>query len=187
MSEILRSLDELAATGDRVRLDKLAETIGARGFGPLLLLVAVIMILPIGMIPGVGGIMGCLMIGAGIEMLRGRRGLWLPKFVARREIPSDRLKAAVARMRKPGAWIDVRTRRRLPLLAIGRLALIADAIILILAGLSLFVTGAIPIIAPLYGVPLFFLALALVSADGLFALIAYGLMAAAVAVPMAIW
>jgi len=187
VSEILDSLEELAGTGPQVRLDALAGNIGARGFGPLLLLVGVIMILPIGMIPGVGGIMGCLMIGAGVEMLRGRKGLWLPGFVARREVASSKLVSAVAWMRRPGAWIDARTRRRLPLLAVGRLALIADALILIVAGLSLFVTGAIPIVAPLYGIPLFFMALALVSADGLFALIAYGIMAGAIWVPFLIW
>ena len=82
-----------AATEDcaTITLGDLLAALGERGFGPVLLLGAVGMMLPVGMLPGVPLAVGCLLLVAGWQMLRGRDGLRLPRWLARRELPARQI------------------------------------------------------------------------------------------------
>ncbi|MEQ9285239.1 MAG: exopolysaccharide biosynthesis protein, partial [Marinovum algicola] len=81
---IVDTLDDMAADRTSIPFGDVVETIGAQGFGPLLLGLAALLVLPFGMIPGVGGAIGLIMAVIGIPIMRGRRGVWLPGFIRRR-------------------------------------------------------------------------------------------------------
>jgi hypothetical protein len=166
-------LGRLAEGRREVTVGEVADTVGAHGHGPLLLLMAGLLILPLGMIPGVGGALGLLMAMVGVQMLRGGTGVWLPGALRRRGLPAERLRAACARLRRPMRRVGRHLRPRLTVLAAHRVSLVVLATLLILGGLGLAVAGAIPILAPLVGLPLLFFALGLTAGDGRFVAAGY--------------
>lgn len=71
LSEVVDGLQSAAQDVEAVTLDQLTKKIGAQGHAPLLMVVAVLMILPTGMIPGIGGALGTLIAVIGVQMLLG--------------------------------------------------------------------------------------------------------------------
>jgi hypothetical protein len=163
---IVDLLDELAQGRAAVTFGEIVETLGARGFGPLLLALAVLLVLPIGMIPGVGGAVGLVMAVIGVQILRGGRGLWLPTAVRDRSLPSERLHSACLFLRPRMQWLRRHLRPRVLALAEGAVSLRLIAVLLVCAGLVMAVMGAIPILPPLMGIPVLFFALGLTTRDG---------------------
>lgn len=72
----------LAAPGERISVDDLLEPLRQRAFGVLLLLLAIPNAIPVPL--GIGGVMGVLVAGLGLEMLVGLEHPWVPGFLRRR-------------------------------------------------------------------------------------------------------
>ncbi len=140
------------------------------------MVVALLMILPIGMIPGVGGALGALAAIIGAQMLRGRRGVWLPKFLRDRAVPAERVQKLAQRVRPWAEWLRRRLHVRLEAISGGRVSLGLIAIILVIAGSSLIVVGAVPVATPLFGVPIAVFAFGILARDGAVVLAGYGLL-----------
>ena len=168
LEAVVGLLDRLAQGRQEVTVGEVADTVGAHGHGPLLLMMSGLLLLPLGMIPGVGGALGLLMAMVGVQMLRGGTGVWLPGPVRRRGLPAGRLRGACDRLRPAMRRVGRLLRPRLHVLAAHPVSLSVIAAILILGGLGLAVAGAIPILAPLVGLPLLFFALGLTAGDGRF-------------------
>ncbi|QQA41374.1 exopolysaccharide biosynthesis protein [Pelagovum pacificum] len=173
---ILTDLDDLVATKDCVSFGEIVEALGAKSYGPLLLILALLLLLPTGMIPGVGGAIGTIKILIGLQVLRGRNGVWLPQFVRDREISSDHLHSMVEKIRPVARWLRRRMKVRMSWLAEGRTSLTLIAVIMMASGLGMVTLGFIPVIAPFFGLPLVCLALGVVSRDGLMVAAGYVLM-----------
>jgi hypothetical protein len=163
---IVDALAGLADGRDSVAFGDLVETLGARGFGPLLLALAALLVPPVGMIPGVGGAIGLVMVGIGVQILRGGSGPWLPGPIRRRRLPAHRLRGACTALRPGMLWVRRRLRPRLTPLAEGAVSLRLIAVLLICTGLAMAVFGAIPVLPPLLGLPVLFFALGLTTRDG---------------------
>ncbi len=183
---IVDMLDDLGAGRDVVSFGKIIDTLGARGFGPLLFGLAVLLVLPIGMIPGVGGAIGVVMAVIGVQMLRGRGRVWLPRFIRRRCLSAQRLKHASDLLRPRMEWLRRHTHQRLTPLAEGGLSLRVIAALLILAGLGMAIFGAIPILPPLMGASVLFFALGLTTRDGAAVVLGYLLVLLPVAAILAL-
>jgi hypothetical protein len=164
---LLHRLTEMARGEETITIKRLTKEIGAQGHAPLLMIVAVLMILPTGMIPGIGGALGTLAAIIGLQMLLGRRGIWLPAFLGRREISASRIRSVSKSIRPAAEWIRRHLHPRWETLASGDISLSIIAVVLILLGGSLLVLGAIPVAAPLLGVPIAFFALGILVRDGL--------------------
>lgn len=176
---LLDELDELAATRDAVTVGAITSRLGAKGFGPFLLFLSLILILPIGMIPGVAGLIGILMIAVGAQMFRGRQGVWVPRKVRLRTIDADKVQSVILWTRRPLSWLGRLSRPRLRIFAVSKISILAMAVVLIIAGLSLLIVGVIPLVSPLYGLPMLFFAIALSAADGVAGLLGFGTLTAA--------
>jgi hypothetical protein len=163
---VVDELQQLAADRPEVEFGEIVDTLGSRGFGPLLLALAAVLLLPIGMIPGVGGAVGLVTVAIGVQLLRGRSGLWLPRAVRRRALPAARLDRATRALRPAMLWLRRRLRPRATALAEGAVSLRVMALALVAAGLLMAVFGAIPVLPPLLGVPVLFFALGLTTRDG---------------------
>ncbi|XDA99984.1 exopolysaccharide biosynthesis protein [Sulfitobacter sp. LCG007] len=166
MTGIVDRLHDLADGRESIRIDELTRRIGAQGHAPLLLVAAIFLIMPIGMVPGVGGALGIVIAAAGLQMLRGQRGIWIPPFMARRELPAEKIRAAAERIRPVAAWLRRRLRIRLETLARGRVSLTIIALLLMLSGGSMLVLGAIPVAAPIVGLPIAVFAFGILARDG---------------------
>ncbi|NDV49317.1 exopolysaccharide biosynthesis protein [Salipiger sp. PrR003] len=163
---LVERLRGLAESQDTVTLQSLAKEIGAQGHAPLLLIVATFLILPIGMIPGIGGALGAIRAVIGLQMLLGRTGLWVPPFLGKREIQARRVKAVAHKVRPVADWLRWHLHPRWERLSGGNLSISLIALFLIATGTSLLVLGAIPIAVPLVGIPVTLFAVGLLARDG---------------------
>ena len=173
-------LDGLTRDCERVRFGDIVSTIGAQGHAPLLLVAAVLMILPIGMVPGVGGALGLLVAVIGAQMLRGHRGIWLPEFIARRSLPADRLSSGIGWICPAMAWLRRHLHIRMEYISSSRASLSIIALVLIAAGISLIVLGAVPLAVPLTGLPIAVFAFGIPARDGAVVMAGYVMLVALV-------
>ncbi|MEM6762974.1 MAG: exopolysaccharide biosynthesis protein, partial [Pseudomonadota bacterium] len=77
--------------GDSVSLGDLKDALGSRAFGPLVVIVALIAVLPTGAIPGMSLITGSVMLIVSAQLLIGSATIWLPRQLSERAISRDRL------------------------------------------------------------------------------------------------
>lgn len=144
LTDILDGLEEAAGDADRVSVDDAMERLGHRGFGPFLLLPALLEMSPFGAIPGVPTFLAAIIAVAAVQIVAGRTHLWLPGVLERRTLSAKRVKQAVDAARPVAKRFDRWFKARVPVLA-GRPARRAAA----LAALGLCLT-----VPPLELVPL---------------------------------
>ncbi len=110
-------IDEVVALGDggsEVSVGDIQETIGQRSFGPFLFVPAIIEISPIGGIPGLPTLLAAIIMLFALQLLFGRRQLWMPGFLARRAVKADKLEKGLNKVRPVVRWLDKVSRQRLP-------------------------------------------------------------------------
>jgi len=169
-------LDELSAASENteeISVVDIQDTVGHRSFAPLLAAFGLIVITPVGGIPGVPTIFGIIVILVAGQILIGHRSLWLPAVIRNRSIPAGRLKAGTERLRPIARRVDVIFRPRLTLLTRGR-APYAIALSCVLLGLMLPPLEFIPMGAAVPAMAITVFALALMANDGLMAMLGYG-------------
>ena len=89
-------LDEMYdENSDKTSLGKVIERFEDRGFGPLLLVPALVALLPTGAIPGVPTICGITLFFICIQVAIGQKSPWLPRTLKEKEVDSDKLESAV--------------------------------------------------------------------------------------------
>ncbi|MBT9368677.1 exopolysaccharide biosynthesis protein [Rhizobium sp. CSW-27] len=111
--EVLQAIADLGEERRAVSVADIRATIGERSFGPFLLVPALIELSPIGGIPGVPTALALIISLFAVQILVGRRHLWLPRFIERRQIDGDRLKSAMDRLMPVARFIDRLLRQRL--------------------------------------------------------------------------
>ncbi len=156
-----------------VTFEDVLEAIGERAFGPLLLLLGLIVVAPlVGDIPGVPTIIGLMVLLICGQLLIGRRQFWFPGWIRTRSITATRIQKIVKKTRTPARWVDRLLRPRLQWLVSG-------PGLQVIAGLSGAVALAMPLMevvpfsANLAGAILTAFGLALIGRDGVFAIVAH--------------
>ena len=174
---LVQRLQDIACDKNTVSVDRLTKEIGAQGHAPLLMVIAVLMMLPIGMIPGIGGALGAVVAIIGLQMLLGHEGIWLPGFLGRREVSARSIRSSAERIRPAADWIHQHLHPRWEFLSSGNASISIIAVILILTGGSLTILGAIPVAAPLIGLPVAVFAFGILGRDGVVVAAGYVLIA----------
>lgn len=114
LQAFLHALEALCSRnhGTRVSVDNVIQMLGVRSFAPIILAVGLIAITPIDSIPTIPTTFGIVIFLTASQMLIGRRALWLPKFIANRAVPADRLLKALRRLEpyaeKADGWLGMR-------------------------------------------------------------------------------
>ena len=153
---------------DGVTLAEIRDLVGQDGLLILTALLTIVFMVPVS-IPGVSTVFGAAILLIAISRLFGR-SLWLPKQIAQRVLPSEKLLAGLNRGR---VWVHrlerVSRAHRMPWLAspglmdtINNLALIAAAVLLMAP------FGLIPFSNTLPALALLFFSIGLLQRDGLF-------------------
>ncbi|MFV0335558.1 MAG: exopolysaccharide biosynthesis protein [Tropicimonas sp.] len=168
LRSLLLALAETIGTREKVLLGELVEALGMRGSGPVILLAAAMMILPTGMIPGVPAFMGGILVLAGVQMLRGRRALWLPPLLYGITLPGPALLRGIARAAPVTARLERYLRPRWQFLVTWRLSFWCIALIVIVTGGVVIVIGAVPGIPFLLAFHVLAFGLGLTTGDGFF-------------------
>jgi len=101
LQELVLSLEALCARnhGTQVSVQDVVSLLGPRSFAPIILAIGLIAVTPIDSIPTLPTTFGAIIFLTVGQMLIGRKSLWLPRFIARRSLPADRLKKALR-------WLD---------------------------------------------------------------------------------
>ncbi|WP_373356490.1 exopolysaccharide biosynthesis protein [Pseudoroseicyclus sp. CXY001] len=170
VTDILDRMQE-AAEGESVPLRDLVAALGEASFVPLLFAPALALVTPLSGIPLFSSACGVLIVLVASQMLLNREHLWLPDWLMRRELPSDRLKNATRWMRKPAAFLDRISRRRLEVFVVRPFDWVTEAACLV-CGLVMPALEFVPFTSSIMGAAVAFFSLGLLVRDGLFSLIA---------------
>jgi hypothetical protein len=181
VGDILDRLDDLAGEKDQVSLGQTIEAFGHRSYAPFLVVIPLIDISPIGSIPGLPTLLALVIVLTAVQMLFGRKHLWLPGFLANRSVSSEKVKKAVTKVRPVGKWMDRWFHGRLPALTKGPMVRVAAVAILVLT-LAVPPLELLPLAttAPMAAIAAF--GLALLVKDGLLMIVAFAAAGAALTV-----
>lgn len=172
LEQLLDRLDEAREGQEQVSMERLMDTIGRRSFGPLLLLIGIILVSPLSGIPGLPSTMGVAVFLLSLQMLLRRKRIWLPEWILRRNISQEKFARAARWMRRPARFIDRLLRERLSFLVDGPASWLL-ALVCLLVAVTLPLLEPVPFAASSAGVALTCIGLAMIAHDGVFALIAY--------------
>jgi len=171
---VLRQLQKAASqvgNEGQVSVAQVMATLGARSFGPLLLVPGLIGVSPIGAIPGLPAVMALIVLLVAAQMLIGMDHAWLPGALLRRSMAGKPLLQACHAIRPYAHFIDMLLRPRLTVLTRGPFLFVIAALVVAIA----VVTPIIELV-PLAGIvpnaAIVAFALALTAHDGVWALIA---------------
>lgn len=166
---------ESVVKGRNISLGDIVGHFKSRGFGPLLLIPALLLILPTGAIPMVPSLCGLLIGFVCLQMLIGREHPWIPPYIQNFSIPRKTLVNAIKRAKPYTSRIDYVVHKRLEIL-IGPVSKRLTALIcLVLCGFVI-VIGFIPMLPAILAVPIMLFGLGYIAQDGL--LVAIGFLAA---------
>jgi len=173
LNGVLDDLEALADGADPVAFGDIVETLGARGFGPLLMILSLFLLVPVGAIPGVPAAIGLVVAGIGAQVIRGRKGLWLPKRVRRLNIAAREVSQAIGLLRPRLQWLGRYLHRRLTILAEGRLSLLGIGMVLLVVGVAMVFIGFVPLLPILLALPVLVFGIGLTMRDGLVVLVGH--------------
>lgn len=118
LTALFESLDAVGE-GERLSIGEVLSVIGARGYGPLVLVLALIAALPTGAVPGIPTICGVCIALVSAQLVFGKAVPWLPKRLKRLSIERSRYKQVSYRIKPWTRRIDQLVRPRLTALTEG--------------------------------------------------------------------
>ena len=158
----------------KVAVGGLLDAAGRRSFGPVVLLVGVLLVTPLSGIPGIPTVMGLVVLLTLGQILFGRSHFWLPPLLTERQIPRERLVAAIEWLRPWAQRIDQRIRARLTWMVKGP-GLYATVALCMAIGAAMPATEVVPFSSSIAGLALTVFGLSLVARDGVLAILAWGM------------
>ncbi len=176
LQDMLDRINQSADDEGRVSLGQIVESVGDRSFGPLLLMVGVIAASPISGMPGVPTTMGIFILLIAGQLFFRREHFWLPKWVLRRSLAKEKVHTAVRWLRPSACFIDRWLRPRMSALIQGGSTYLISFVCAVIA-VVMPMMELVPFSAHGAGLALTAFGLALISRDGLLALIAFAVTA----------
>ncbi len=182
--DIVDRLDR-AAEPDRVTVAHVLRAFGASAFLPVMMLPALLVVSPLSGIPFFSSLCGLTIALVAAQMLLGRRRLWVPEMIRRREIAGARLRDGAGRLRGLADWMDRHTHGRLAGLAGRGFHGVVLAACLV-AGLSMPFLEIVPFSSSVLGLAVLLFCTGLLSGDGLFVLAGFAVLGVAAMIPAAL-
>ncbi len=101
-------LDQLASVidGDYITFDEVIDKLGRRSFASLMLVFALICTSPASAIPGVTTMVAVIVFILTVQMIAGRKSVWLPDFITRRQLSAAKLEKGIAWLRRPVRFVE---------------------------------------------------------------------------------
>lgn len=176
---LLDEIKNLAEAEDTVSVRDVVETIGGRGFGPIIFVTALLGASPLGGIPGVPTLFAVILILVAVQILFGRRHFWMPEKIGARSVDQEKVTRSVKKSRPVAQWMDRYFGHRLEALT-GQAAQKASALVVIALCAMVPPLEVVPFAAiiPLSAIAL--IGLAVTVRDGVLMVIGFGASAAAV-------
>lgn len=106
LGDLLQRIAQVASDRDEVYLATIMDALGTRSFGPVLLLIGVILVSPLSGLPGMPTTMGIGLVLISLQLVMGREAFWLPRWLLQRHVASHRLQGALEWLDRPARFID---------------------------------------------------------------------------------
>lgn len=172
LEQLLVRLGQAADGKESVSLEVMVRAVGDRSFGPLLLVIGLILFSPLSGIPGFPTTMGVCVLLISLQLLLRREHFWLPRWLLKRSVSQEKVLRALKWLTPRARWIDRLLRPRLEILLRGPSRYII-AIICLLLALGMPFMELVPFSASGAGVVLTAFSLSLIARDGFLALLAF--------------
>ncbi|GHG32234.1 MULTISPECIES: exopolysaccharide biosynthesis protein [Paracoccus] len=182
LSAVLDQL-ESAAHGDSITVQEVVRKLGQKSFASLILIFTLVSTSPASAIPGLTAAVAVIVFILMLQMIAGRNCVWLPQFILRRELPTDKLCKGIGWLRKPVGFVERFLKERLTWLLHRPWLYLPQVLIL---GLTLFMPfmEVIPTSGSIASAVIALFAAGLLTRDG--GLVALSLILL-LAVPVAVW
>lgn len=115
LSDILDQLEK-SAHSDSIPVQEVVEQLGRKSFASLMLVFALISTSPASAIPGITATVAAIVFILVVQMLIGRKSVWLPGLITRRHMSTVKLCKAVGWLRKPVEFVEGLSKPRLTFL-----------------------------------------------------------------------
>jgi hypothetical protein len=112
LSEVLDQL-EAAANGHRIAVREVVEKLGQRSFASLILIFTLVSASPASAIPGLTAMVAVIVFILMLQMIFGRKSVWLPDVIMRRELSTEKLCKGIGWLRKPIGFVEHFLKERL--------------------------------------------------------------------------
>ncbi len=172
LQDTLNHLDDAFENAETRDLITIVEAFGERAFGPILILSGLILLTPLGAIPGVPVALSVIVISFAVQLLLGRDTPWMPKVLARVKMRRKDVIKTKAKTAPALAKIDGLLRQRF-IWASKPVFAKLTAVLSIIFALTLLPLGAVPFAVIIPGFMLCLLGLGTAARDGLILSIAY--------------
>lgn len=161
-------VDDVIALGarERVFVRDVISAISGAGLSPVLLIPALVVVTPLSGVPLLTSLTGIIIFLVSAHMLLQCERLWLPAWVLNRWIKGDLIVKGFSYLRRPAAWVDHRTDKRLAALAYRPLVLVPQLLCLF-CGAVMPLLEFIPFSSSLVGLSVALMALGMLARDGL--------------------
>jgi hypothetical protein len=182
ISDVLDKLED-AAEGDSITVDRVVRTLGERAFASLMLIFTLISTSPASAIPGLTATVALIVFILVVQLIAGRDCVWLPGFITKRELSTEKLCKGIGWLRKPVQFVEKFLKPRLTFLFHRPLSLVPLFLIL---GLTLFMPfmEIIPTSGSIASAVIAIFAAGLLTRDGVLAILSIILL---LAVPVSVW
>lgn len=178
LEAVLGELQRAAkCNGAKVSVGEIVETFGKRSFGPLLLLTGLLGMTPVAAIPTAPSLIALITVLIAGQLLFGRESIWLPRFLEKLSVKSERVAKAAHVAQRPVHVADRIVRPRLKALTTP----VADRVVAlacVLVAVCVPPLEFLPFVAFVPSLAIFAFGLGLVARDGLLVLIALSISAA---------
>lgn len=177
-SEGIRSLTDIldalegAERGDCLAVQDILDEIGIRSFAPTILVPSLILVSPLSGIFGLPTIGAIFIFLISAQKLAGRHSVWLPAVMKRRKVSSSKVDKAIGFLRKPCAWIDARTHKRMQYL-VSRPANVVTLSAIIAITMLIPFLEVLPMVTSVFATAISLFAIGFLARDGLFTLLGY--------------
>ncbi|RHZ94272.1 exopolysaccharide biosynthesis protein [Cereibacter sphaeroides] len=100
LSDVLDELED-AIQGEEIAVQEIVDRLGERSFASLMLVFSLIAVSPASAIPGITATVAVIVFILTVQMIFGRRSVWLPGLITRRRVSSGMLCKGISWLRKP--------------------------------------------------------------------------------------
>ncbi|RYH04586.1 exopolysaccharide biosynthesis protein [Salipiger sp. IMCC34102] len=115
VAELQRSAED--TKGDKVEVGHLVDALDQRGYGPALAILPLVEISPLGGIPGFPTFLALTLAAITVRLLMGYEHFWVPDWLRRKRLDSDRVMKSVKWLKPISMRIDAKLQERLSMFA----------------------------------------------------------------------
>jgi hypothetical protein len=180
---ITETVEHMASVADApdFSVRRFVEELGHCSFAHMLLWPALIVVSPLSGIPGLSSLVGISIALISLQMILGRKHLWLPQWLLRQHIPQERFRSALTWLQHPVGAIERMIRPRMGWMFIPPMRALIE-LCCMCCGLAMPFLELVPLTSSILGCAVALFATSLITEDGFLALGGLATMALATAV-----